>query len=426
MSTDGGASFAAARARPAARPRPPGAAGASTWEAGPASTCSARAPPTPPATRQPLEPPWNLKGYANNAVERDAGRSSRRRRPRLPAPCASSAASSPPGASTSATTSAPSATTSRARSAATRRSTASSTCTPRAWPTTRRRCPATCSTRRRCCSPPASTPSAASSSASPTCASTPSCAGCCPRSRAYGDLNRMHQFKEKSARERELVRTSLFLYPVLQAADILPTRPTRCRWATTSASTSSSRATSPALQRDLRRDARGARAPDPRGRRADHGPPGPDVEDVHQRRHARPGLVYVDDEPTPSARSSRARQTDSGSEVVRGARQAGHLEPDRDPRGDARRRRPSEVEREFDGQGYGAFKEAVAEAVVELLAPGARALPRAARRTRSALEAVARGGRRARPRDRRGDDAGRGARGDGRRARRRVDGRGAR
>src|ERR671919_2139161 len=38
---------------------------------------------------------------------------------------------------------------------------------------------------------------------------------------AYGDLQRMHQFKDKSAKERELVRTSLFLYPVLQAADIL-------------------------------------------------------------------------------------------------------------------------------------------------------------------------------------------------------------
>ena len=40
-------------------------------------------------------------------------------------------------------------------------------------------------------------------------------------STAYGDLLRMHQFKDKSAREQELVRTSLFLYPVLQAADIL-------------------------------------------------------------------------------------------------------------------------------------------------------------------------------------------------------------
>src|ERR687888_2597188 len=38
---------------------------------------------------------------------------------------------------------------------------------------------------------------------------------------AYGDLLRMHQFKDKSAREQQLVRTSLFLYPILQAADIL-------------------------------------------------------------------------------------------------------------------------------------------------------------------------------------------------------------
>ena len=38
---------------------------------------------------------------------------------------------------------------------------------------------------------------------------------------AYGELQRMTQFKEKSEREQELVRTALFLYPVLQAADIL-------------------------------------------------------------------------------------------------------------------------------------------------------------------------------------------------------------
>ena len=38
---------------------------------------------------------------------------------------------------------------------------------------------------------------------------------------AYGDLQRMHQFKDKADREQQLVRTALFLYPVLQAADIL-------------------------------------------------------------------------------------------------------------------------------------------------------------------------------------------------------------
>jgi tryptophanyl-tRNA synthetase len=44
---------------------------------------------------------------------------------------------------------------------------------------------------------------------------------------AHGDLNRMHQFKEKSAQQRELVSAGLFLYPVLMAADILAFRADR-------------------------------------------------------------------------------------------------------------------------------------------------------------------------------------------------------
>src|SRR5947199_9879741 len=38
---------------------------------------------------------------------------------------------------------------------------------------------------------------------------------------AYGELGRMHQFKEKSAEQREFVSAGLFFYPVLQAADVL-------------------------------------------------------------------------------------------------------------------------------------------------------------------------------------------------------------
>src|SRR5271155_1132187 len=41
---------------------------------------------------------------------------------------------------------------------------------------------------------------------------------------AYGDLTRMHQFKDKAAAQRELVSAGLFLYPVLQAADVLAYR----------------------------------------------------------------------------------------------------------------------------------------------------------------------------------------------------------
>src|SRR5579884_3151714 len=41
---------------------------------------------------------------------------------------------------------------------------------------------------------------------------------------AFGDLNRMTQFKEKSAQQRELVSAGLFFYPVLQVADVLAYR----------------------------------------------------------------------------------------------------------------------------------------------------------------------------------------------------------
>src|SRR5205807_9928802 len=41
---------------------------------------------------------------------------------------------------------------------------------------------------------------------------------------AFGDLNRMHQFKEKSGAQRDLVSAGLFFYPVLQAADVLAYR----------------------------------------------------------------------------------------------------------------------------------------------------------------------------------------------------------
>src|SRR5436305_6158451 len=41
---------------------------------------------------------------------------------------------------------------------------------------------------------------------------------------AFGDLNRMHQFKEKSGNQRDLVAAALFFYPVLMAADVLAYR----------------------------------------------------------------------------------------------------------------------------------------------------------------------------------------------------------
>ena len=41
---------------------------------------------------------------------------------------------------------------------------------------------------------------------------------------ATGELNRMHQFRDKSAAQRELISAGLLFYPVLQAADVLAYR----------------------------------------------------------------------------------------------------------------------------------------------------------------------------------------------------------
>src|SRR4051794_7442646 len=41
---------------------------------------------------------------------------------------------------------------------------------------------------------------------------------------AVGELNRMHQFRDKSVAQRELVSAALLFYPVLQAADVLAYR----------------------------------------------------------------------------------------------------------------------------------------------------------------------------------------------------------
>ncbi len=80
------------------------------------------------------------------------------------------------------------------------------------------------------------------------------------------------------------------------------------------------------------------------------------------------GTVLVLDEPDAIVKKFRSAVTDSGTEVVRAPEKAGVsnlIEILAAVRGIG----PEEVERTFDGSGYGAFKQAVADAVVEYLAP---------------------------------------------------------
>ena len=185
---------------------------------------------------------------------------------------------------------------------------------------------------------------------------------------AYGDLQRMHQFKEKAATQRELVSAGLFLYPVLQAADVLA-------YGTDEVPVGDDQRQHIELMRDIaeRFNARfGEVLVVPRHRIPDVGARIMDLQ-APERKMATTGgtehgTVFVLDSPEVVTKKVRSAVTDSGSEVVRAPDKAG-ISNLIDVLAAVRGVAPEEVEREFDGQGYGAFKQAVADAVVEYLAP---------------------------------------------------------
>ena len=185
---------------------------------------------------------------------------------------------------------------------------------------------------------------------------------------AHGDLTRMHQFKEKSARQRELVSAGLFLYPVLQAADVLAYR-------TDEVPVGDDQRQHLELTRDIAvrfNERFGETLVVPRHRIPEVGARIMDLQAPEQKMSttaaSEQGTVYVlDDEPT-IAKKLRSAVTDSGTEVRRGPDKAGVsnlIEVLAAVRGEA----PDAIERELDGAGYGQLKQAVAEAVTGYLAP---------------------------------------------------------
>ena len=184
----------------------------------------------------------------------------------------------------------------------------------------------------------------------------------------YGELTRMHQFKDKSAREQQLVRTSLFLYPVLQAADIL-------LYKTDEVPVGEDQRQHVELSREIARRFNATYGevlvepevviPAVGGRVMDLQDP---VSKMSTTYGSEAGLVYIDDEPDAIMRKLKRAQTDSGTDIVRAPDKAG-ISNLIEVLAVARDTTPEAVEREFEGQGYGAFKQSVGEAVAELLAP---------------------------------------------------------
>jgi tryptophanyl-tRNA synthetase len=184
----------------------------------------------------------------------------------------------------------------------------------------------------------------------------------------YGDLQRMTQFKDKAEREKELVRTSLFLYPVLQAADILLYRADQVP-------VGEDQRQHLELAREIARrfnSTYGELLVEPDAVIPETGARIMDLQNPEAKMSTtggtEAGLVYIDDEPDAIVKKIKRAQTDSGSEVVRAPGKAG-ITNLIEIYSVARGVDPDAVEREFAGQGYGAFKQAVGEAVAELLAP---------------------------------------------------------
>jgi tryptophanyl-tRNA synthetase len=185
---------------------------------------------------------------------------------------------------------------------------------------------------------------------------------------AFGELNRMTQFKEKSGAQRELVSASLFLYPVLQAADVLAYRADEVP-------VGEDQRQHVELMRDIaeRFNARfGETLVVPEARIPEVGARIMDLQHPERKMSttgdSEQGTVLVVDTPEVIVKKFRSAVTDSGKEITRSPEKAGItnlLAILAAVRGIA----PEAVEREFEGAGYGAFKQAVADAVVEYLAP---------------------------------------------------------
>src|ERR671918_1256121 len=186
---------------------------------------------------------------------------------------------------------------------------------------------------------------------------------------AYGDLTRMHQFKEKSAEQREFVSAGLFQYPVLQAADVLAYR-------TDEVPVGEDQKQHIEVMRGIaeRFNQRfGETFVVPEHRIPEIGARIMDLQSPERKMSttgaSELGTVYVLDEPAQVVRKFTSAVTDSGREVVRGRDKAG-ISNLIEILASAKGSTPEAVEKEYaDAGGYADFKREVREAGAGVLAP---------------------------------------------------------
>jgi tryptophanyl-tRNA synthetase len=189
---------------------------------------------------------------------------------------------------------------------------------------------------------------------------------------AVGELNRMHQFRDKSVAQRELVSAALLFYPVLQAADVLAYRAHEVP-------VGEDQREHLELMRDVARRFHSRfgeeilvvpehRIPEVGARIMDFQHPDRKMSTTGGSEE---GTVYVLDEPKAIEKKIKRAVTDTDDppRIVRAPDKPG-VSNLIDVLAAARGSTPAEVEAEMaSARGYGELKAATAEAVVELLAP---------------------------------------------------------
>ncbi len=189
---------------------------------------------------------------------------------------------------------------------------------------------------------------------------------------AWGDLNRMHQWKTKREQAESqtggFVSAGIFNYPILMAADVLAYRATEVP-------VGDDQRQHIELMREIARrfnERFGDTLVVPQERIPEVGARIMDLQDPTSKMSttggSEGGTVLVLDEPDAVRKKLRSAVTDSGREVRRGEGKEG-IANLIDILAVVTDTTPERIESDFEGAGYGDFKTAVGDAVADYLAP---------------------------------------------------------
>lgn len=183
----------------------------------------------------------------------------------------------------------------------------------------------------------------------------------------FGELRRMTQFKDKSA-AHEFVSSGLFTYPVLMAADIL-------LYQTDVVPIGDDQRQHLELTRDVaqRFNQRfGETFTVPRGQYPEAGARIMDLTEPEKKMSTSTspemGKILIVDPPELIRKKVMSAVTDTGREIRRAPEKPG-ITNLIDMMSVATGKAPADIEREYEGQGYGRFKGDVAEALIACLVP---------------------------------------------------------